>query len=782
MAGGWSTTKVAILGVTVFALSLTIGVLAGYFGRRVPETANSSPDGVVLTGVTAKIISDADPRISKLLLNEISAENIRQNLKDYASHPHLAGTPADLQQAEHLKQTWLEQGLDRVDILGYDVLLSYPKDGDPNIISLVKAGTTVFESQREEKELRPEDIHPEDKIVPPFNAYSPAGDVESNRLIYANYGREEDFHWLSVNKSVNFTDAIVLARYGKIFRSNKVKLAAELGAKAVILYSDPHDYTSPTDNSSYPNSWWLPSTGVQRGTVKRVDGDPTTYLYPSLDSAYREDASPIYLRFQLIQSAMEMLNSFYTYLAKSKMVLVKDLYSPSFACYIRLGGEEVPESWRGSIPGVTYRFGGEFPESDLKVKVHITTHNVRRKTYNVIGYIDGAVEPDRYVVVGNHRDGWVYGSVDPSSATAVMIEASRALTSVMKSSNWRPRRTIVFCSWGAEEHGLVGSTEFTEHFSKILGQKAVAYLNADIALEGTDFMRFKASPMFYPAVMAAAKKIPNPNPAEVAAGRTTAFDTWLYHIPSDDPTKPRVFAVGSGSDYSSFLNVLGIPCLEPRYTWNYDKWKISSYPMYHSVYETFFLMDNITDPGFKYSKAVTQVWAELVRDVSDAMILPLDAKSLSDYISVESKKIFSKYGDSMRANNLTSDIEYFNEAVTQLQKDVDDFVASTSQINKDNPYAVREVNDKLMNLHRNFLDPQGLPGRPIYKNILSSPSQFNSYAGAVFPGITDSLHRIEINTDPDKWKKVQKNMSIATYLIGSAASSLRKSTHFTRTE
>ncbi|KAF6019348.1 hypothetical protein EB796_022315 [Bugula neritina] len=226
-------------------------------------------------------------------------------------------------------------------------------------------------------------------------------------MIYVNYGREEDFHWLKTEQNVDFEGSVVIARYGKIFRADKVTLAAKYGAKAAILYSDPYDSSSPTDNSSYPDSWWLPSTGVQRGTVKGVDGDPTTPMYPSLDSAFR------------------VLPEESAYLPKIPVHSIS--YGDAANFLQRLGGEEVPEPWRGSIPGVTYRFGGEFPESDLKVKVHITTHNVRRKTYNVIGYIDGAVEPDRYVVSGNHRDAWVYGSVDPTSGTAAMIEVNALL-------------------------------------------------------------------------------------------------------------------------------------------------------------------------------------------------------------------------------------------------------------------------------------------------------------------------------------------------------------------
>ncbi|XP_067942512.1 glutamate carboxypeptidase 2-like [Watersipora subatra] len=736
--------------LVIFLVGILIGALAGHYGAT-----NKKKEVATFENSNAP-----NPAISDLLIKEVNAENIRQNLKKYTAHPHLAGTSADLEQAEQVKQQWLDQGLDRVDINSYDVLLSYPMEGDPNLISLKwDNGSTFFESQPAEAILRPEDIQPEDNIVPPFNAYSPPGDVTSQKLFYVNYGREEDFYWLKNNKSIELNDSIVIARYGKIFRGVKVSMAAEYGAKAIILYTDPYDFTSPTDNSSYPDSWWIPKTGVQRGTVMDVAGDPLTPFYPALDSAYRIDPTE----------------------GLPKIPAHPVSYDDARQLMQQLGGETVPEDWRGSITGLVYKLGGSFLNSDMKVSAHITTRNIRRRTYNVIGYITGSVEQDRYVVAGTHRDAWVYGALDPSSSAAAMMEVSRAITTVMKSNNWRPRRTIVFASWGAEEQGLLGSFEFTEHFSKVLGQRAVSYINADVLMEGVDFMRFKASPLLHTMVYDAAKKIPNPDEEEVQAGRTSVYDSWLHYFPSDSqPDKPRVLAIGSGSDYSPFQNVLGISCLEPRYTWDRNKWKLSSYPLYHTVYETFYLVDHIMDPGFQKFRAVAQVLSEVVRDLSDSLVLPLDVQSFSRYLKEESDKIFEVHEALMVANNLTHDIEYFRHAVSVFQKDAEELTEQIRQLDTSRPYLVREVNDKLMNLQRSFLDPQGLPGRPLYKNLLLAPSKFDAYSGAVFPAITDSLHRIEANTDPKKWEHVRKNMSIVTYILQTAASTLRKATEFSK--
>ncbi|MGH0179820.1 UNVERIFIED_CONTAM: hypothetical protein FKN15_015401 [Acipenser sinensis] len=282
--------------------------------------------------------------------------------------------------------------------------------------------------------------------------------------VYVNYGTIEDFTYMKRNLSVDLNGTIAIARYGKIFRADKVKHAAEFGCVGMVLYSDPADYAVDSEVRVYPDDWWLPGTGVQRGTVLPRDGDPLTPYYPSIESAFYQKES----------------DSF----SVSAIPVTPIGYDDAIKYLRKISGPEANSTWQGGL-NVTYRLGPGFipPYSNSKLKLHVHTYNERRMTHNVIGYIRGEHEPDRYVVLGNHRDAWVFGAVDPSSASAAMMELSRAFGELLK-DGWRPRRSIVFCSWGAEEHGLIGSTEWVEELVKILGTRAVAYLNVDIAVEG----------------------------------------------------------------------------------------------------------------------------------------------------------------------------------------------------------------------------------------------------------------------------------------------------------
>lgn len=263
----------------------------------------------------------------------------------------------------------------------------------------------------------------------------------------------------------------------------------------------------------------------------------------------------------------------------------------------RLAGPEVPQDWVGGIKGVNYTFGPGYTDGS-KVVVEVNNRLENRTINNVIGVIKGCQEPDRFVLVGNHRDSWTFGSVDPSSGTAAMLEMSTAFVKVMKSENWCPRRSIVFCSWGAEEYGLIGSSEWVQQNQKMLQSQAVAYLNVDIAVQGNFSLRANGIPSLFKATWDAAKVVENPDPQEVSAGRKMVYDTWLKNIPgSIISSYPNIGQPGSGSDHSPFLQIAGVPVIDFRYTCNDTL--VKCYPLYHTMYETYFLQSNILDKGFQ---------------------------------------------------------------------------------------------------------------------------------------------------------------------------------------
>nr|XP_034326253.1 N-acetylated-alpha-linked acidic dipeptidase 2 isoform X1 [Crassostrea gigas] len=741
--------KFLLLAVVAAIVGLVIGLLIGRFGIR------SDNDEYRITGISETFVQDADPYISAEIMDNINSENIRQYLRELTEHPHLAGTDADYKQAKDLQEFWRSVGLDETFITPYDVLLSYPETKDESKMNRIfvydSAGQVVWKSALYEPILDPSEN--KSNVVPPFNAYSASGDVSSTDLVYVNYGRVEDFRWLAQNTDINITGKIVLARYGKNFRGDKAYQAEILGAKGIILYSDPEDYANNGEATQvYPHGWFLPESGTQRGTIFRgYIGDPLTPGYPATETAYRLKGNGT--------------NS----VALPKIPCHPIGYGAAKILLSYMSGDQVPASWRGGL-NITYRFGGPLKQSGWKIRMRISTKNTRKKMYNVFGVIRGSIEPDRYVLLGNHLDAWVFGAIDPSSGTAVMKEVSRVMGNLVQKKKWRPRRTIIFCGWGAEEFKLIGSTEWVEQYIKNLGSRSVAYLNLDIASEGNYSMRLRATPLMRSVTYAAAKKVPNPE--ETDTRFKTVYDKWMYAFPNADKSRPRDFRLGLLSDYASFIQRAGIPVADFRYTYNRNELKLPSYPLYHSKYETFKAVDEFMDRGFKCHRASGQVWAEVARNLADSLIIPFQVEDYAKTLKDGVDNLENEFGLLMKKNGI--ELELLYKAISVFAADAADFQERAKHVDKKNPFAIRSLNDQLTLMERAFIDPEGLPGRPLARNIVFADSSTNAYADAIFPGLIDGMFEIEESADEERrWEIVKKHFSVVIHTIDSAASTLR---------
>ncbi|XP_045671485.1 glutamate carboxypeptidase 2 isoform X5 [Ursus americanus] len=459
-------------GTLVLAAGLLIvGFLFGWFIKSSNEPTNIVPQH----------------NVKKVFLDELKAENIKRFLYNFTRLPHLAGTEQNFQLAKQIQSQWKEFGLDSVELAHYDVLLSYPNKTHPNYISIIDGdGNEIFNSSLFEPP--PPGYENVSDVVPPFNAFSPQGMPEGD-LVYVNYAQTEDFFKLERDMKINCSGKIVIARYGKIFRGNKVKNAQLAGAKGVILFSDPADYFAP-GVKSYPDGWNLPGGSVQRGNILNLNGagDPLTPGYPANEYAYRRG----------ITDAVGLPS-----------IPVHPVgYYDAQKLLEKMGGAAPPDSsWKGNLQ-VPYNVGpgfiGNF--STQKVKMHIHSNNKVTRIYNVIGILRGAVEPDRYVILGGHRDSWVFGGIDPQSGAAVVHEIVRSF-GTLKKEGWRPRRTILFASWDAEEFGLLGSTEWAEENSRLLQERGVAYVNADSSIEGNYTLRVDCTPLMYSLVYNLTKEV-----------------------------------------------------------------------------------------------------------------------------------------------------------------------------------------------------------------------------------------------------------------------------------
>ncbi|CAF4531846.1 unnamed protein product, partial [Rotaria socialis] len=660
---------------------------------------------------------------------------------DLTSRPHIAGLPEDLESAQVIEERWKRDGL-QVTKPRYNVLLSYPDDNRPNRVTLRSAdGTITIETEGVEHVYDPNQI----QTVKPFLAYTPNGTVSSTKLFYANYGQIEDLkHLASVVGNASLQGSIIIMRYGRIFRGDKVMHAQYFGAAGAILYNDPADYApfGTTPDQVYDQKWYMPPSGAQRGSAYTGNGDPLTPIYPSTDFMGRleEKAAPFLPRIPAQPIG----------------------YGEAQVILKYLGGNEVPANWRGILSNVAYRYGGELLNTS-SIEVKSFNRLERKDTYNVIGIMKGEIEPDRYIVIGNHRDAWSLGSVDPTSGTATMLEITRVLGEMYK-NGFRPRRSLMFCSWGAEEYGLIGSIEYIQEYVKVLGARIVSYMNLDIAVNGAYYVNIKSSPVLFDAIVKAAKMVPS---AYDPDGQTV-YDKWMKVHRNDITNEPKIaFGLGSASDYFGFDQIVGSSNYDATYTFNRAEHEnLSSYALYHTSYEVFSLMKKFIDPDFLAHQSMGQLTGVLALILSESPILPLN---ISRY-AFTLKEIVN----SLNTSN-PNDLDPLRDAINEFSQVANEFVERSKSMDIENPYEIRLYNDQLLQLERAFLNPLGQgPNDSDMKHIIYAPSKTSTYATLGFPGITDAIVN-GIRTE------IVNQIAIATFFIRGASSTLKEFDKFIAT-
>ncbi|XP_019615370.1 PREDICTED: N-acetylated-alpha-linked acidic dipeptidase 2-like [Branchiostoma belcheri] len=744
-------TKVVFLSVACVCVGLVVGVLIGYFSGssgRVDTAGAGESQGDLGT-----LLAEGDGWVSEALMTEIDQARIEEYLRKLTEKPHLAGTEGSYTLAEYVRRTWLEQGLDSAHIAPYRVLLSYPDPDKQSYVALLDGNDNeLFRSAPHEPSL---DLDPPaniSSVVPPFAAYSPSGTVEGD-LVYVNYGRTSDFTQLE-SMGVTVAGKIAIARYGKTSRGRKLRRCQLRGALGLIVYSDPADTvgTGPAASGRplYPRGWFGPGTAVQRGhyLYGQVEGEPLTPGYPAKDYMFR-----------LNESESDPLPSIPAHPIG---------YNDAWHLLSAMEGPDAPSSWRGGL-NITYRLGPGLQASGRarKVRLQVNVNREVRPIHNVIGVIRGRLEPDRYVLLGNHRDAWNLGGVDPSSGTSSLLEVSRAFGAMVK-RGWRPRRSLVFCSWDAEEYGMHGSFEWVEDLGKILTERAVAYLNVDMAVRATYSLRGRASPQLAPALLEAAKKVPWP--VSAPEGKTM-YDVWRKRTPEidDDPdTKPRVDLPRSGSDFAPFVHRIGVPSIDLAF-FHVGIWDYPLYPLYHTAYATFHLQKKIIDPDFLFHRAMSQLWAETARSLADALLLPLRLSEYGTVLGGMLADLETRYGDQLAVRGIS--LETLTSAVNNFTTAAEAFDAEVTDAKITNPFVARMYNDQLMQLERAFIDPQGLPGRKFYKHTIMAS---RLYSSATFPALGDATY-LAVNSEEGTegaWRNVQKELSVITFTIQSAANTL----------
>ncbi|XP_042890770.1 N-acetylated-alpha-linked acidic dipeptidase 2-like [Penaeus japonicus] len=680
------------------------------------------------------------------LLKEMNTQNIESYLKYLTSQGHMAGTKQDLEQAEHLRKLWLEQGLDQVFLQPYHVQLSHPDIAKPNKVYLmdengeVKFTSTIFEEPLD-------GVAYDDSIPPAFLAFAPAGTVVTDELVFVNYGRYEDF--VAVEEmGIKIKGRVVIAKFGSIFRGDKVQNAERFNASGIILYTDPSDYHPESDSGglAYPHSFWLPGSGIQRGSIVVHDGDPTTPGYPALEGAYRLPKDK----------------------TDSPRIPAHTLsYNDARKLLVNMGGPEVREDWKGRL-NITYRMGPKLARKGWTLKLEVNNKKHIVPTYNVIGVIQGSEEPDRYVILGNHRDAWTFGSCDPSSATAVQMELTRALGQLVK-QGWRPRRSIVFGSWGAGEYGFFGPWEWVEEYLKVFQMRAVAHLNVDLAIIYTYNIQISATPALHKIIKEATKKAPAP---DKSLGYETLWDHWTSRHRAASPDLLD-WKLGSISEHAPFYQGIGVPTSYMVWEINFDEFHWSDYPLYHTTFEDFDAMKNILDPEFRYHLSMGHLWGLMAIGLADARILPMDPEDETVMLRKMLVDLKNEYGHTLKQKGIN--FASVETVIDHFDNVAQDFNRRLSTYTNVSPLLARQLNDQLLMLEKCYIDAEGSPLRPHMKNMVFGTNNFNQYDGWTAPAVRDAIWEATQCQGEciQEWETVKQHISILQYVINSAVLAMK---------
>jgi N-acetylated-alpha-linked acidic dipeptidase len=660
-------------------------------------------------------------------------QRMRDAMELLSARPHHVGSPYDKQNAEWILAQYQKWGWD-AHIETFYPLFPTPKE------RLLEMGG--FRAKLQEPAVVGDPTsNQQDEQLPTYNAYSPDGDVTAP-LVYVNYGLVDDYEQLA-RYGISVKGKIVLARYGESWRGIKPKLAAEHGAIGCIIYSDPAD-DGYAEDAVFPKGPMRPAEGVQRGSVMDAPlypGDPLTPGIGATKDAKRlkrEDAASL-----------------------AKIPVLPISYGDAQPLLAALEGPLAPEKWRGALP-LTYRIGPTPSNVHLKLAFNWDLKPV----YDVVATMRGSVEPDVWVLRANHHDGWVNGAEDPISGQVALLEEARALGQ-LAAAGWKPKRTIIYLSWDGEEPMLLGSTEWAETHAEELRRHAAIYINSD----GNDrgYLSASGSHTLEPLVNEVAHSIDDPE-AKVSVWKRLQAQELLHGTPEErkdaaSRSDLRIGALGSGSDFSTFIDHLGIASLDVSYAGEDDQ------GIYHSIYDDFYWYTHFSDTTFVYGRALAQTNGTLVLRMSQADLLPYDFAALADTLHVYTAEVKTllekrrteanerKAALAANAYALTDDPKrpmvappaladppFLNWA--PLDNALTALDAASAHYTKARAAAagktiseasLKTLNEELTQAERKLTSPEGLPRRPWMQHLIYAPGWYTGYGAKTLPGIREAI-------------------------------------------
>jgi N-acetylated-alpha-linked acidic dipeptidase len=703
----------------------------------------------------------------------------RRQHRIFTQEPHVAGSKRNNELAEYIRDEWKKQGLEDVIIRRYDVYGTNPKSA-----SLEMIAPTNYKAVLREAPLPGDDDSSNRAISGAWLGMSISGEVTAP-VVYAHSGNPDDYDLLRKN-GISVKGKIVLVRYSNpySYRGFKALTAQREGAAAILIYSDPQE-DGYKKGKVDPDGPWGPEYKIQRGAITydfMVPGDPQTPGWASVPGAKR---------IPIEQAA-----------SAPKIMALPLSWHDAKPLLENLDGPIAPESWQGGL-GFPYRFGGEKEKVHLKIEMD----NGTQPYYVVEGRIRGAELPDEWVVLGNHRDAWAFGGVDPSSGTASMMELTRSLGE-LKDQGMRPRRTLVICSWDGEEVGLTGSTEWGEQFADELRAKAVAYINVDEATSGPNF-HGQAVASLAPMLVETTRTLQDPSGKSLydAWKETATREKEAGHQSgqmNDSGVNDGTLAdtrIGSGSDHTVFLNFVGMPVIGLQFDGDYG--------VYHSGYDDFYWMNHFGDPGYHYHTLMSQLWGVTALRLANADLLPFDFATYANNVRLFVNELASKNKlvilsgarapqsearteskDPMPADTPSSSVRINYEGRLRLQSSpldlsdveeaIDNFEGAGQRLNNSltrklatgpiDPKLALTLNHGMMQVEGNWLNPDGIPGRPWFKHILYG-ARF-TYAHLELPGLTEAVEAQNWPTAKLQAEILQRALEKNTKLLNELNSAL----------
>lgn len=655
----------------------------------------------------------------------VSRGNVARLSRELSREPHVAGTPAQARTRDIFAAALRSYGI-TPEIRTYSIYMPHPTS-----VHLYRVTPDPRELALAEGPVREDTTSWRYPQVPVYNGYGAAGDV-TGEVVYVNYGLIEDYRTLD-SLGISVKGRIVVARYGHSYRGIKAREAERHGAAALIIYSDPAD-DGYVRGDVYPEGPMRPWQGVQRGSVYNDNGDPTTPDRPSVPGAHRIPLDSTSLpRIPVIPMSY-----------RNAMELLQDVR----------GGGTLPHGWQGGLP-FHYHIG----PGPVRARVVVTTDAAvapYKDIWDVLGTIPGSEYPDELVLIGAHRDAWGPGTDDNVSGTVGVLESARVLGELVR-RGWRPKRTIVFASWDAEEWGLMGSTEYVEQDSARLA-RAAAYFNLDMVASGNS-MGGSGTPSLRPFFRDVARSVKSPD------GPGSVYDQWrrTAHV-SSDTAEPEMDDPGGGSDFAGFYNHLGVPIAD----WGYG----GRQGIYHSAYDSFHWMQKFGDPGFAHHAAVAELGAIALMRMADADVLPYD---------------YVEFARSMRGLRATaapnlrgagwSDVSLaaLDSGITRMERAAQDFAAARdAALARGVPARSRkQANEILLRVERAFVRPSGLVGREWFRNVIYAADNDNGYSNIGLPTINEAIRARDRARTVREIRDLAGRFTAAATLLDEAARSLR---------